>query len=268
MAQKFTTVDIINKLKKRVAITYSRFIAKGITIEVNDQSLEPFPLEVRYDENFKPARHTEEYKGVTIDIICGISPGMEKRTAYEVGRRGWNLFCNNRLILVDDQSETTGWTGKDGMLPKYHQIFNEFSGFVFLSSNDPANLPLNTSKTALLTSSHLYVYVLDKMVSAAKPVTKYLSQKYQPQKSESDAIDKNIQTTAKKEKDTSNVPIEKLERDTKFVAPKRRLIKQATITYKKPKSLVDKVKDHMGVSSNKEVGSDTFDFYVDFEDIG
>lgn len=263
----FDLEKFVNDLKKRVGITYSRFITKGIAIDVNGKLLEPFPLEVRYDDNFKPARHTEEYDDVKIDIICGISPGTKKRTPYEVGRRGWNVFCNDRLILVDDQSEETGWTGKDGNLPKYHQIFNDFFGFVFLSSNNPANLPLNTSKTGLHISSHIYAYVLDKMISTAKPVTKYLSKKYSTQKSESDAVAEDIQSTAQDQLESANVSVSDLAPNTVFTAPAQKTPQLTTISYKKPKSLVEEVKKHAKLWHNKDVGIETFDFYVEIEGI-
>ena len=79
ISEIFNLEKFVNDLKKRVEITYSRFITKGIAIDVNDKLLEPFPLEVRYDDNFKPARYTEEYDDVKIDIICGISPRTKKR---------------------------------------------------------------------------------------------------------------------------------------------------------------------------------------------
>jgi len=267
ISEIFDLETFVNALKKRVEITYSRFITKGIAIDVNDKLLEPFPLEVRFDDNFKPARHTEEYDDVKIDIICGISPGTKKRTAYEVGRRGWNVFCNDRLILVDDQSEKTGWTGKDGKLPKYHPIFNEFTGFVFLRSNNPANLPLNTSKTGLNVGSHIYAYVLDKMISTAKPVTKYLSNKYLTQKSESDAVDEDIHSTAQDKPDSTNVSVSDLAQETEFTAPAQKTPPLTTICYKKPKSLVDKLKKHTKLWSNKDVGIETFDYYVEIEGI-
>ena len=267
ISEIFSLETFVNALKKRVEITYSRFITKGIAIKVNEKILEPFPLEVRFDDNFKPARHTEEYDDVKIDIICGISPGTKKRTVYEVGRRGWNVFCNDRLILVDDQSETTGWTGKDGKLPKYHMIFNEFTGFVFLSSNNPANLPLNTSKTGLNTSSHIYAYILDKMISTAKPVTKYLSNKYSTQKSESDAVDEDIKLTAQEKPDSINVSVSDLVTVSEFTAPAQKTPPLTTISYKKPKSLVEKLKKYTKLSSNKEVGIETFDYYVELEGI-
>ncbi|MEK0337375.1 MAG: ATP-binding protein [Nitrosopumilus sp.] len=263
----FDLVKFVNDLNTKVEITYSKFITKGIEIDVNDKSLVPFPLEVRYDDNYKPARHIEVYNDVNIDIICGITPGTKKRTEYEVGRRGWNVFCNDRLILVDDQSERTGWTGKNGMLPKRHQIFNEFFGFVFISSNNPAKLPLNTSKTGLHTSSPIYYYILDKMISTAKPVTKYLAKKYSTPKSESDAIEDDIQSTAQEKSDSTNVSVSDLATDTKFVAPVREANPLSTITYKKPKSLVEKVKKHIGVKNNKAVGSETFDYYTILEGI-
>ncbi len=267
ISDRFGLETFVNALKERVEITYSRFITKGIAIDVNKKSLKPFPLEITFDDNFKPARHTEEYDDVKIDIICGISPGTKKRTEYEVGRRGWNVFCNDRLILVDDQSEKTGWTGKDGKLPKYHMIFNDFTGFVFLSSNNPANLPLNTSKTGLNTSSHIYAYVLDKMISTAKPVTKYLSNKYHKQKSESDAVNEDIQTTAQEKPVSKTVSVSDLVAVSKFTAPAQKTPIFTTISYQKPKSLVEKLKKYTELRSNKDVGIEIFDYYVEMENI-
>jgi len=267
ISELFNVEKFITDLKKKIEITYSKFITKGIAIEVNDKLLKPFPLEVRYDDNFRPARYIEAYEGVKIDIICGISPAKKKRTEYEIGRRGWNVFCNDRLILVDNQLDETGWTGKDGMLPKFHQIYNEFFGFVFLSSNNPANLPLNTSKTGLHTSSSIYAHILDKMVSTAKPVIKYLSKKYLEQKSDSDAVDEDIQSTAQEKPESNSVSVTDLATDTKFIEPEKETIPVSTIRYKKPQSLVNKVKKHIGVRSNTDVGIETFDYYVEIEGI-
>ena len=57
---------------------------------------------------------------------------------------------------------------------------------------------------------------------------------------------------------------------TEFKAPPKKEASQeqtARIQYDKSKVLVEKVKSHLGVSSNKEVGSLTFDYYVDQEEI-
>ncbi|NQV18458.1 MAG: ATP-binding protein [Armatimonadetes bacterium] len=263
----FSLEPFITLIKEQIHIVYTRFISKGINISLNEVELEPFPLEVRFDKDYQPARFTETYNDVVIDIICGISPRSTKRTAYEIGHRGWNVFCNDRLILVDDISDKTGWTGKDAKLPKYHPIYNQFYGFVFLNSNNPAKLPLNTSKTGLHTTSSIYAHILDKMISTAKPVIKYLSGKYNDEKSESDTIEENIDSTIENEPESKTIIISKLKKSSVFTAPKKDVINYTTINYKKPKKIVEKVKAHMGLKSNKDVGLETFDFYVEFEGI-
>jgi len=267
VSKQFALETFITDIKDRIHIVYTTFISKGIGISVNNKTLEPFLLEVRFDKDYQPARFTEKYNDINIAIICGISPRSKKRTAYETGHRGWNVFCNNRLILVDDLSDQTGWTGKDAKLPKYHSIFNEFYGFVFLSSNNPAKLPLNTSKTGLLTYSTTYAYILDKMISTAKPVIKYLSNKYIDEKSESDSVEEKIKSTMEIESETETIAISELKEDIKFIAPVKQTTQYTTISYRKPKQLVDKVKSHMGTNVNKEVGSETFDFYIEIEGI-
>jgi len=44
-------------------------------------------------------------------------------------------------------------------------------------------------------------------------------------------------------------------------------IKMSTINYKKPKKIVKKVKQSLGVKRNDEVGEKTFDYYVNLEEI-
>lgn len=117
------------------------------------------------------------------------------------------------------------------------------------------------------TSSPIYSYVLDKMISTAKPVTKYLSKKYSTPKSESDAIDEEIQSTAQNKPDSTTVSVSDLDIDTEFTAPEQITTPLTTINYKKPKSLVEKVKEHIGKRNNKDVGSETFDYYIEIEGI-
>lgn len=267
VSKQFALETFITDIKDKIHIVYTKFISKGIGISVNNKNLEPFALEVRFDEDYQPAKFTEIYNDINIDIICGVSPRSKKRTAYETGHRGWNVFCNDRLILVDDLSDKTGWTGKDAKLPKYHPIFNEFYGFVFLSSNNPALLPLNTSKTGLLTYTPTYTYILDKMISTAKPVIKYLSNKYNDEKSESEAVEENIKSKMEIEPETKTTAISELKGDIKFIAPVKHTTQYTTISYRKPKQIVDKVKAHMRTNVNKKVGTETFDFYVEIEGI-
>ena len=105
------------------------------------------------------------------------------------------------------------------------------------------------------------------MISTAKPVIKYLSTKYNNEKSKSDAIEENIKSTMEDVPETTTVAISQLKKNTIFNAPVKKTIQYTTISYRKPKQLVDKVKSHMGTNVNKKVGTETFDFYVELEGI-
>ncbi len=105
------------------------------------------------------------------------------------------------------------------------------------------------------------------MISTAKPVTKYLSNKYSTQKSESDAVDEDIKLTAQEKPDSINVSVSDLVTVSEFTAPAQKTPPLTTISYKKPKSLVEKLKKYTKLSSNKEVGIETFDYYVELEGI-
>lgn len=261
----FTSNSFIEKLKDQIHVMYTIFIKDHVDIYINEVKIIPFNLEITFDDNYKPARFEETIDDVQVDIICGIEP-HKGRTTKETGRRGWNVFINDRLILSDDTSEITGWDALKGFLPKYHPIYNEFRGLVFLSSEDPFKLPLNTSKNGLNTESKVYHYILKKMVNTARPVVNHLTKKYSEQKLLSDNIEDSILTQPVVE--TRKVDLNSLPSgNQQFIAPIKKAILTTTISYKKTKEIVVKVKNHLGVKNNNQVGSKTFDYYVKHEEI-
>jgi hypothetical protein len=179
--------------------------------------------------------------------------------------------------LSNDISEITSWKGggesKDkSMLPKYHTIYNEFRGIVLLTSNNPFKLPLNTSKSGLNVEDRNYHYILNKMILAARPIIDYLTDKYRPEKQEEDDIEKKIE----EKKDSSHVPQyikveEVISRKSSFKAPYRnsdaKVPNTTRISYLKEKVIVDLLIDKLNVTSAKEVGEKTFDYYCKMEDI-
>jgi hypothetical protein len=261
----FTSNSFIEKLKDQIHVMYTIFIKDHVDIYINDIKIIPFDLEITFDDNYKPARYKAIYDDVQVDIICGIEP-HKGRTTKETGRRGWNVFINDRLILPDDTSSITGWDAYKGLLPNYHPIYNEFRGLVFLSSEDPFKLPLNTSKNGLNTESKVYHFVLKNMVNTARPVVNHLSKKYNEQKTQSDNIEDSLLSLPVEETkkvDLNLLPSENIQ----FIAPIKKSISTATISYKKAKEIVAKVKNHLGAKNNNQVGSKTFDYYVNHEEI-
>jgi hypothetical protein len=161
-SSKFNSDVFINELVEVIKRTYCLIMKDNIDISLNGNKIEPFELYVPEAEHYKPSVIIDTYDGVEIKIICFIDPSKGTRLKNAINQRGWNFFCNNRLILANDTSELTGWKGtKDDMstLPKYHSLFNEFRGMVFLKSNNPFKLPLNTSKTSLNTENENYHHV-------------------------------------------------------------------------------------------------------------
>lgn len=276
IVEKFNLDSFINSIKEAIHITYAFFITNNIDFYLNnDVKIKPFVIEARSDELYKPTKHKETSEGVDFEIICFIDP-KEGRTKMELGKRGWNIFFNKRLILAEDTTGITGWTGAKEDLPKYHSIYNEFRGIVFINSEDPSRLPLNTSKTGLDTETSIYDYIRNKMIKTSRPLINYLSKKYNEEKDTLDEIEEKVvaeeesKTIEKEEAVEANyVPLDEIEVGSEFKAPEKQKpkIKMSNIYYKRPEKLVKKVKQNLKAYSLKEVGEKTFDYYVDLEEI-
>jgi len=275
--KKFDLDSFINSIKEAIHITYTFFITNNIDFYLNDDvKIEPFVIEARSDDLYKPTKSRDSFKGIDFEITCFIDP-KKGRATRELGKRGWNVFCNKRLILAEDTTNITGWSGAREDLPNYHPIYNEFRGIVFIDSKDPSKLPLNTQKTGLDTETPVYDYIRNKMIKTARPLVDYLSRKYDEEKDTLDEIEETVQVTEKegetgeeeKTAEVNYVPLDKIEAGSEFKAPEKQKpkIKMTTINYKRPKKLVKKVKQTLGAKSNKEVGEKTFDYCVDLEEI-
>ncbi len=272
---KFDLNSFVNNIKEEaIHTTYTFFITNNIDFYVNDDvKIEPFVIEARYDDLYKPTKYQDSFEDVDFEITCFIDP-RKGRTTKELGKRGWNVFCNKRLILAEDTTDTTGWSGDKEDLPNYHPIYNEFRGILFIDSQDPSKLPLNTSKTGLDTETPIYDYIRNKMIRTARPLVDYLSRKYDEEKDTLDEIEEKAQVTEEEsetgeEEEGKYVPLDKIDVGSEFKAPEKPKpqIKISNILYKKPEKLVKKVKKSLKVRSNKEVGEKTFDYYVDLEEI-
>jgi len=274
--KKFDLDSFINSIKEAIHITYAFFITNNIDFYLNDDvKIKPFVIQARCDDMYKPTKYEDSFEGVDFEITCFIDP-KKGRTTRELGKRGWNIFCNKRLILAEDTTGITGWSGAPEDLPKYHPIYNEFRGTVFISSEDPLKLPLNTSKTGLDTETPIYDCIRNKMIKTSRPLIGYLSRKYNEEKDTLDEIEEKVvaeeesKTIEKEEAVEANyVPLDEIEVGSEFKAPEKQKpkIKMSNIYYKRPEKLVKKVKQNLKAYSLKEVGEKTFDYYVDLEEI-
>jgi len=263
----FALPSFLNDLINSISKMYTFFIENKIDIYLNEGKIQYYPVSVTSSEMFKPTVFKDVYEDVNINIICFLQPG-KGRTKPD--RKGWNVFCNDRLILLDDTTPLTGWSGEAGQLPKFHNLYNEFRGIVRLDSNNPVNLPLNTTKTGLTIEHRVYQHTLKKMVKLAKPFISYLNKKYPNELTELEEIENLSKSEIDIEKGKiETIPINELKEITTFSPPEETRPKEkfVNIQYNKPKKIVDKVKKHLSVKSAKEAGIKTFDYYVETEEI-
>ncbi|MDF2432499.1 MAG: hypothetical protein JWP44_2130 [Mucilaginibacter sp.] len=266
-SNKLNSDVFINDLIETIKRSYCLIMKDNIDIYINNNKLVPLELYVSQDDNYKPSVILDNYDGISIRVICFIEPSKGTRLKNAINERGWNLFCNNRLILANDISELTGWKGsKDDMtsLPKYHSLFNEFRGMVFLIANNPFKLPLNTSKTGLNTENENYHYILNLMVKAARPIIDYIYEKNSKESEEIQVIEQQIADKDDVTFIAKPIDIINFNSNVVFKAPdvKAKAIPKATITYSKDKKLVETLMDKLNAGSYKEVGEKTFDYYM------
>ena len=273
--EAFTT-KFENELIKLMQIYYTRFLDNKIDIKVNEVNLSQSPIDITIPNDSKPASYIGKYEKLNIRIICWLELKENiKRSKKAKVAKGWKVFMNERLVLLDNTTVQTGWTGNSSQLPKYHSIYNEFRGIVLLNSNTPSSLPINTTKNGFDTENKTYEYVLEKMIETSRPIINFLTTKYDKEKREVDKNEKNIEDhlMSTRKISTKKFSIDSLNKNQEFKPPSRYISLQIpwngmeVIKYTKPKRLIDAVKKKLKVNSNEEVGSKTFDYYLDLEEI-
>jgi hypothetical protein len=263
----------LEELKKQIAFAHSLIIQKGFKIFINENEVERKKFNIKYGENLKPLvvtipYETEDKKEVSIKIIAG----LDNR---DLNKGGWYIFCNNRLILDADKTEITGWNtqledNKDDKVNKYHADFAYFRGYVIFDSKDAGSLPWTTTKTGLNADSEVYKAAYFEMRKILKVILIFLSARNKEySKFKRDEIDSSPLTTLIEEK-TDVMEFYKITVDEKFYAnaPQPNITEKepepegGTITYWKPKEELDLLKKYLKVSTNKDVGIATFDYYL------
>lgn len=275
MRKAFDSPTFINGIKRFVHITYTNFMRKNISFSVNGTAIALYEIKVRCDRKYRPVKIQKLFGDVKVTVVCFIDPrkAEEKRARIEPEEKGWNVFFNKRLLLAGDTTPTTGWTGKRGQLPKYHMLFNEFRGLVYIDSKDPSKLPINTAKNGLSTESPIYREIVNLMINTAKPVVDNLRKKYPKEREGLDNIEKEVESAAMEAPEEDEKPmfisIDKIEDGCQFKAPARRgrKITVTTISFARERELVKKVRERLKVETNREVGEKTFDYYVRLEGI-
>jgi len=265
VAQDFTSDQFISRLKMELESKHKETMQNGLAITLNGVPLQIRISSLLRSDELQPALQemtvpTPERPVVDVKIWAGVSESDPVSC-------GWHIFCNGRLIVEGDKTQTTGWG--DG-IPRYHPQFNRFRGFVFFDSDDVALLPWNTTKDGVDEDSPTFRAVRLKMIEIMRPVIDFLNQlKEEKEETDEGPLDMAVKSAALFNlTEFTEYPHQGAASPT-FVAPKpvRAPSKPevASIQYTKPKAQIERAKEVLGVKSAKEVGEKTFDYFHERE---
>jgi len=249
------------RLKDEIAERHQEAVDDGFLVSVGEMIVPPDPSFLLQSSELVPARvefSTTPKPGqapVQVRIVCGIAQSVP-------GRAGWDVLCNGRAVLRSDQSAVTGWGG-DGQqfIPSYHNQFARFRGFVFFDSPDASLVPWTTTKTGLEQDSPVWRAANQRMVSLMRPVIDFLNRL--DDETDREAANSTGPTLASLVEEATPVSVSAVAANPTFKYPKgERPPRAGRISYTRPKADIERAKTHLSVSTAREVGEHTFDYWV------
>ena len=247
-------------LGNEIAAAYFKHLFIGLKIELNGKLIKSKDIYVKISDELGCIRKTITLEDVTISIICGVDNRL-----YEVG--GWYVICNGRLVSEADQTSVTGW-GENGT-PKYHPDFAFFRGIVDFSCSDSSKLPWTTTKTGVDQDNKIYKAALFHMSKSMKPVLAFLREKAQEVthsnegKINSEPLKNSIESA--RECRIYEVPLKDDFNRPERLLPVENNCGMTNVRYVVSIEQIDLVKKSLGVTSNREVGEKTFQYYFGYE---
>lgn len=240
-------------------------IVKGLKIKLNGELLEENSPELLVSQESKPYFIKGTVDDVNYKIVAGLGKTGEPKLS------GWYVFCNNRLVLEGDQSYLTGWGVNS--IPKWHIDFVMFRGFVFLDSIETSKLPLTTTKKGLDASSTVYRKVLPHMRNGMIKVTSFLKSITGLKEEAKDYRRMITDTYDKMNIEEIRLYSPEIVGEMSFIPPTLDMNKIAEkrnnvrVAYDVNKKTAEVAKRNAEVSSYKDLGITTFNYYIRMEDL-
>lgn len=257
--EKFADSIFLNELVIEIGKAHYKAIKEGIDIIVNGTSVIRRDIKIKSSEIFGIAGSRQVINNVEISIKAGIG----KRDIHE---GGWYVFCNGRMIEGANKETVSGW-GTSG-IRAYHADVAFFRGVIEFNSADGALLPWNTTKTGIDSDNPLYRTALVDMKSIMRDVIDLLKDRTKEQQ----ALDEEKILEAPINAAIENATLSSIFETAipeQFIRPPLeaipKVITHRSITYLVKEEILNEVKDSLGLTTNKEVGLFTFNYYRDNE---
>lgn len=272
--EHFRDILFVQELREQLTSKLEESIRRGLSVRVNGTTLKAHIRSFVASRELAPAKKVIHVKGqsgnsVKVELWCGLGKPESRKTARV--ESGWYVFCNGRMLLEADKTPATGWgVEDDASIPAYHPQFNDFRGFAYLEADDAADLPWNTTKTALDTDHQVYRKIKQEMIAIARPVINYFNKR----KEQNDILKESgkeprgpLQILFEK---AATKPLSEVKARPVFVMPKTTVaIKHGPnmqrIIFEREIDKAEIVRSSLGAASWTEVGEQVFDYYYKSE---
>ncbi|MBJ2159880.1 ATP-binding protein [Variovorax sp. IB41] len=269
IAEEFSSPVFEKRVLDVIQSAHEQSIHRGLHIAINQHEIKHRLSTLIVSNSIKPIKIERTYEtedpdaeGGKIPVLVTIYAGISESSQDQAG---WYVICNGRQILRADKSRTTGWddvVNDEKKLPKAHNQFSRFRGFVFFECAKAAVLPWNTMKNAVDPESSLYLAAKLEMASAMRQVIDFLNKL--------DA-EGEVETTALSDAIKAGTPraLSALETSTTFVYPQddgsRPAPTSVRISYTRPIAEVELAKRFFNVTAAKAVGEKSFEYFLERE---
>ena len=189
ISKRFSEAAFVAKLNEFISRQYAVILNKGFRVELNGTNIDPAPISilsmqfsdmVEGEPALTPYMLRFDTPKVKVSMWVGMyrsPPETESDEDNEAEQRqssdnsGWTIICNDRAVVSNDTTITTGW-GEAGV-PRFHPQFIGIRGIVEMESEYPLELPLTTTKRGLDASSVLFLTLKDYMREGIKTFTSF-----------------------------------------------------------------------------------------------
>lgn len=262
VSESFKDNSFLNALENDIEKLLNFSLEKGLEIRFNTKKLSKKEVLIFSDQT-EPYAVTGTKNEVSYKVIAGLGKTGEPKAS------GWNIYCNDRLVLEANTSDTTGWG--IGSIPQFNNDYAMFRGIVFLNSDDPINLPLTTTKKGIDTTSELYRFVLGFMKEGLQSVITFLKsvrkledpQEYRKTLGEQEegqiGVVEMKNRTFDKQKTFTPPSL-----DYEKIAVKKETIR---IAFNANRKRAEYVKEYEGSKSYNQLGENLFEYYISMEEL-
>lgn len=255
----------ITQLQTELSLVHQYALESGLQMAVNGFNVEPSTQVLLQSTELRPAVEEHDLQIGGSAVRCRVVAGV---ATSDPSSAGWYIYCNGRLVIRADQTNVTGWgEAGEATVPKYHNQFARFRGYVLFDSDDAGVLPWTTTKTGIDPGAAAYRVIRPRMLALMRSVITFLNElDAEERPSEADAESVVLDSLASVVKASQAAALVTFPA-SKFVAPKRvaRPPTLGNILYQRPIEQIRRLQKALGATTYREVGERTFDHYLEYE---